>query len=72
MKCAVRNCKNERKNKNGKISCFSFPKEKKLLKQWLQFCRQDKKFNAGTWRVCMEHFNADDIEGQLQFEMGKL
>ncbi|XP_049316881.1 uncharacterized protein LOC125779646 [Bactrocera dorsalis] len=70
MKCVVKNCVNDRRNKNVKKTFFMFPNDKGQQKKWIQFCRNTQAFKPKTWRICMDHFNDEDIIGNGMFEMG--
>uniref|UniRef100_A0A034VU60 Transposable element P transposase n=1 Tax=Bactrocera dorsalis TaxID=27457 RepID=A0A034VU60_BACDO len=70
MKCVVKNCVNDRRNKNEKKTFFMFPNDKGQQKKWIQFCRNNQAFKPKTWRICMDHFNDEDIIGNGMYEMG--
>lgn len=72
MRCAVFNCDNNNKDNESSIRFYCFPKDKVLRKQWVHFCRRKDQFNVKTSRICCAHFAPDDIERNLQFEMGML
>ncbi|KAH8409777.1 hypothetical protein KR222_007139, partial [Zaprionus bogoriensis] len=77
MKCAVHNCANKIKAKekhSQQLSFFSFPKNPEVLNKWLAFCRKNNKDKQNKINpksvICNEHFNEEDIQGGLQFQMG--
>ncbi|EDV97072.1 GH14866 [Drosophila grimshawi] len=70
MRCAVRNCGNNNRNRDKKKwRYFHFPKDKEQLQKWIEFC--DRKIvNTATACICNEHFTADDFERNMQYEFG--
>ncbi|XP_037936286.1 uncharacterized protein LOC119670195 [Teleopsis dalmanni] len=69
MKCAVWNCYNYTR-KSKQCSFFSFPKDRYLLRKWLNFCQSPKQFNENTWRMCSDHFQKEDIHVSIRYQMG--
>ncbi|XP_030557805.1 52 kDa repressor of the inhibitor of the protein kinase-like isoform X2 [Drosophila novamexicana] len=66
MFCAVEDCANP-KSKNR---YFSFPKDAKLCEKWALFCRRTDKINTKLEKICVKHFQADDFERDLPYELG--
>ncbi|XP_062128607.1 52 kDa repressor of the inhibitor of the protein kinase isoform X1 [Drosophila sulfurigaster albostrigata] len=70
MRCAVSNCGNNNRNGNRKKwRYFHFPKDKKQLQKWIEFCERDIP-NTATACICNEHFTPDDFERNMQYELG--
>lgn len=60
--CSVRGCKgnNRRKNYEGNLKFFTFPKNADLCKTWIRCCGKAGKVNTNTERICSIHFTDDD------------
>lgn len=67
MRCAVFNCKMG----GSKTRLYSFPKKKELIEKWVRFCNRHDEFKINVNKICQYHFNEDDFQRNLQFEMGK-
>lgn len=67
MRCAV-GCCSETNSK--KVSFFTFPKDARLLKKWIAFCRREDNFNTKTSVICSQHFTGDDIVNAMEYNMG--
>lgn len=69
--CAVATCfTNSEKPESAGISLHAFPKDNKLKKKWIQFCKRKDKFNPTHVRICSNHFQKDDFENNTAFELG--
>ncbi|XP_064544217.1 uncharacterized protein LOC135432441 [Drosophila montana] len=66
MFCAVEDCANP-KSKNR---YFPFPKDAKLCEKWALFCRRTDEINTKLEKICVKHFQADDFERDLPYELG--
>ncbi|EDW59900.1 52 kDa repressor of the inhibitor of the protein kinase [Drosophila virilis] len=66
MFCAVEDCANP-KSKNR---YFPFPKDAKLCEKWTLFCRRTDTINTKLEKICVKHFQADDFERDLPYELG--
>lgn len=69
MRCEVTNCKSNTKEGALNISFFNFPKNAELAEKWALFCCRDDNLTNG--RICSEHFAPEDIENNMEYEMGK-
>ena len=72
MKCAVKNCENKNHVKGVKKNFFTFPKDNKLLAEWILFCERKDQFKRNSWRICSDHFKETSFSGGCMFDMGKL
>ncbi|XP_043657281.1 zinc finger protein 184 isoform X1 [Drosophila teissieri] len=78
MRCAVPQCRNSsdcRSKRNAghqqRLGFFRFPKCPDAFKAWLAFCgHTEESLKSKNPCICSEHFNDEDIEGSLKFEMG--
>lgn len=68
LSCCVKECKSVF-GKENEISFHRFPKEPKVLKQWIDFCNFDQTFVVKNKRVCSIHFCNDDYIRDLKGEL---
>lgn len=67
--CSVAICKSnskKAKEKGEHLMFFTFPKDEKLRKEWVNKCHRQDKFDPKYKRVCSKHFKPEDYEDLLQ------
>ncbi len=63
-------CKNHDKATKGKdIRYFTFPKDIRMRKLWVNLMKRGDEFNPKNVRVCSEHFTGSDYERDLRSEL---
>ena len=69
--CAIATCKslfihNKKRQRDERLSFFTFPKNEELAKVWWIKCkRKDKKSHSESDRVCSLHFHPKDFVKSL-------
>lgn len=71
MRCAEYGCcsDNQAKGFAHDVSFFTFPKDKKIAREWIRLCKRDDKFNVVNARICSKHFTTDDYVRNLKHEL---
>lgn len=71
--CAVYGCKNysggDRKSLKDQISFYSFPRNTKFCKQWVDKCFRKDKIDVKSEAICSLHFRDEDFQRNLKNEL---
>ena len=61
VKCSIKNCKNTKKKKDGKLSWHSIPpKNDPRHDLWLAVCKPDRNSGKDCVKICSDHFQQTD------------
>lgn len=61
VQCSLKECKNSAKRDSEEVTFHSFPSNEEVRKIWCDFANKRVEDWKNTWRLCSDHFAAEDI-----------